>query len=40
MAREIRDGERIVRGAVNKVRGECAGHRVAPPVGQLGLQNA
>ena len=40
MAREIRDGKSIVRGAVNEIGGECARHRVAPPVGQLGLQNA
>ena len=40
MAREIRDGKSIVRGAINKIGGECASHRVASPVGQLGLQNA
>lgn len=40
MAREIRDGKSIVRGAVNKIGGKGASHRVAPPVGQLGLQNA
>jgi len=40
MAREIRNGKSIVRGAVNKIGRQCARHRVAPPVGQLGLQNA
>ena len=40
MARKISDGKSIVRGAVNKIGGECASHRVAAPVGQLGLQNA
>ena len=40
MAREIGDRKRIVRGAINKIGGECAAHRVAPPIGQLSLQNA
>lgn len=40
MAREIRDGKSIVRGAVNKIGRQCARYRVAPPVGQFGLQNA
>lgn len=40
MVREIRDRKSIVRGAVNKLGGECACHRVAPPVGQFGLQDA
>ena len=40
MAREIRDGKSIVRGAINKICRECAALRVASPIGQLGLQNA
>lgn len=40
MTREIRDRERVVRGAVNKIGGECTARRVAPTVSQLGLQNA
>ena len=39
MAREIGDRKRIVRRAINKIGGEGAAHRVAPPVGQLGLQD-
>ncbi len=40
MAREIRDGKSIVRCAINKIGRERAAHRIATPVGQLGLQNA
>ena len=40
MTREIGDGKSIVRGAVNKIGGEGAAHRIAPTVSQFGLQNA
>ena len=38
MTCEIGDGKSIVRGAVNKIGGEGAAHRVAAAVSQLGLQ--
>ena len=40
MPREIRDGKSIVRRAINEIGRQGAGCRIAPPVGQLGLQNA
>ena len=40
MTREIGNGESVVRGAVNKIRGKCAALGVQPAISQLGLQNA
>lgn len=40
MARKIGNRKRIVRFAINEIFRERAAHRVASPIGQLGLQNA
>ena len=39
VAREIGNGEGVVRGAINEICGKRAAHRIQPAVGEFGLKN-